>query len=66
MLAKAICGICFGILQMAGSEEFNAKLIEALATCDYEFDDYMLALTLPTAIMIRQQSIWFYLQEIYG
>ncbi|KAN0055716.1 hypothetical protein ACTA71_011599 [Dictyostelium dimigraforme] len=61
-----VCCCCLGILQDTNNKElFLEEFIVKMKSSGYEFQNYSLALSMPTSTLIREQSIWYYLIDCF-
>ncbi|KAN0007452.1 hypothetical protein ACTFIU_000651 [Dictyostelium citrinum] len=61
-----VCCCCLGILQDTNNKElFLDEFIVKMKSSGYEFQNYSLALSMPTSTLIREQSIWYYLIDCF-
>jgi len=64
---KEPCTACFGLLQESRKPQNNHnlgdELLEKLATCSFEYRDLCFSFSLPPSIIIRQFSLWYWLQK---
>ena len=63
---QPVCVACLGVLQKICTESFTKELLDAFPSCGYEFEGYSLTITVPCATIIRQFSLWYYLQSAFG
>ncbi|EDV29827.1 uncharacterized protein TRIADDRAFT_52642 [Trichoplax adhaerens] len=57
------CATCLGVLQDYCDKSFVEKLHKDITESLYEYKDYDLCVSLPPAFIVREHSIWIYLQE---
>ena len=70
-LSTSICTVCLGLLQDTFcSKEFMNQIAENVRDSDYDFRQFVCALYLPVATLIREHAVWQLLEEhvksVYG
>ncbi|KAK6182774.1 hypothetical protein SNE40_010384 [Patella caerulea] len=61
-----ICPGCLGILHKYNASDFLQEIKSVVKKEDYEFIDYQCSLIVPVCTILRQHSIYLFLQEKHG
>lgn len=60
------CICCLNLLNYVATAEFEDYLFESISNSGFEFLEYTFAIALPISTLIRQYSLWYYLQDKLG
>ncbi|XP_072032498.1 tRNA pseudouridine synthase Pus10-like [Amphiura filiformis] len=60
---KPLCGLCLGILQGLCDKECTHRIADQIIDQHYQFCSFMMAVTLPLQLFIRENSLWIHMSE---
>ena len=60
---EGCCIVCLGVLQWPGTPGAGEAVAAGVASENRTFETFSLATQLPTAILIRERSVWLHLRN---